>query len=293
MTTVNLKAGHVDAEPVRQHIRGLMASGASITRITKASGGGASRVTYILYGGGPERPPAQQVRAETAALLLAVRPQHITPGRIDATGTSRRIKALMAIGWPQLALAPHIGLHLHYVTQILRTSTVYSATAHSVSLAYDQLWNSNPRHHGVSQQAVTRVTNYARANHWAPPAAWDDAVIDDPDAHPDWTGHCGTDRGWWTHRAARQTPCPRCVEAHNQWRAANAALTPAERARLMGKARAEASGREAAIAEDARELFAQGYDRHQIADRLGVTLSHLDHSITRHAQRQDDEQAAA
>jgi len=283
-----------DAEPARRHIRELMAAGVAYARIAQTAGVATSTINHLLYER-PNRGCTQRLNHDNARRILAVQAHHVVTGRLDATGSTRRLQALMAVGWPPSHLGTHIGLHPHYVCEIQRTPTVYATTAHALAVTYNQLWDRTPERHGVTAQAANRFRNQARNNGWAPPAAWDDAAIDNPDAHPDWTGHCGTDRGWWTHRTAGQTPCPRCQEAHDQWRATNAGLTAAERARVMGKARAQAAGREAAIAEDGAELFAQGYDRHQIAERLGITLSHLDHSMARHPEKAgaDADQVAA
>lgn len=274
----------VPSEPAAQHVDTLAAAGWSHRQIAAAAQCSLRTIVSLTARDYPT------IHGDIARRILQARPEiDYLPGRtyIPATGTIRRIQALHALGHTNITIAQAASANENALGRIVNHDQplVTARIAQGVRRAYKQL--------SPLPGTDIRARNRAIRNGWAPPAAWDDAVIDDPNAHPDWTGHCGTDRGWWTHRAVGQTPCPRCVEAHDQWRAANAKLTQAERARVMGKARAQASGREAAIAEDARELFAQGYDRHQIADRLGVTLSHLDHSITRHAQRQDDEQAAA
>jgi hypothetical protein len=50
----------------------------------------------------------------------------------------------------------------------------------------------------------------------------------------------------------------------------------------MQVARAEASDRGAAIAEDARELLAHGYDFAGAADRLGVPVDRVHTELRRH-----------
>lgn len=100
------------------------------------------------------------------------------PPYTDATGTSRRLQALAAIGWSSDSLTTHTGITTRYLSN-LRTRCrhqVRRETAELIRRVYDQLWNQP----GPSQHMR------ARANHfrWAPPMAWDDHAIDDPTATP-------------------------------------------------------------------------------------------------------------
>lgn len=279
----------VDAEPVRQHLRALMAAGAPYARVAETAGVPLSTVNHMLYDR-RTRGRTQRLTIPTATRLLAVQAHQVTAGRINPTGSVRRLEALMAIGWPPSHLGPRLGLNSHYACEIQRNPTIYATTAHNLAVVYNQLWNKNPEHYGVSAQAANRFRNFGRARGWAPPAAWDDDTIDDPDAQPDWTGHCGTDRGWYMHREVKQTPCLRCQNAHDQWIASIRHLPMGERARVMATTRADALSRGAAIAENARELFAQGYTRRHAAERLGISLDRIEAELARHPDKQ---QAAA
>jgi hypothetical protein len=196
----------------------------------------------------------------------------------------------MANGWPQVRLGPHIGRHPVYVNALLNQPNIYGATAMAVAAAYDRLWNQDPRQHGVTVGTYKKVRGVARAHGWAPPGAWDDDTIDDPTAHPEWTGHCGTDRGWWLHRLEDIPVCPSCEAAHAQWKAERAHLSHNERWSELGQARAQARTREADLATDARELMRYGADYEQAAGRLGVTRQHLQQALIRHPET---EKAAA
>jgi hypothetical protein len=272
----------VDAEPARQHARQLMAGGVSIKRLALAAGVGQATVTGILYRRATNRPRATRIRQVNADRILAVQAQDIVTGRVEATGTRRRLQALMAAGWPLYRVAPYIDRHPHYVTEILRCNRVYSTTAHAVAVAYNQLWNQDPATRGVLPGTAKRVRNYALANSWAPPAAWDDDQIDNPAAAPEWTGHCGSDRGWWTHRLQSLPMCPHCEEAHGQWKRDHAHLTTRERWTALRHAQAAASSRGSDIAEDGRELLRFGCDYDTAAERLGVTRQHLQQELVRH-----------
>jgi hypothetical protein len=273
----------VDAEPARQHVRALMAAGVAYARIAAAAGVNTSTVNHMLYPR-PNRPVTARLNHDNARRILSVQADDVVTGLVDATGSARRIRALMAIGWPPMHLGPYIRVHPHYVTEIHRADKVYATTAHAVAVTYNALWNQNPQHHGVSQQATNRFRNYARDNEWAPPAAWDDDQIDSPDAHPDWTGYCGTDRGFWTHRLQKIPGCARCTQAHERWLADHAHLDGVTRNKLAFAQRSTAASREAELAEDGRELLRLGADYEQAAERLGVTRNHLQQAMLRHPE---------
>ena len=287
-TTVNRKPSRhpkgplVDAEPARRHVRNLMAAGVSIARIAGAADIGIATVSGLLYTRGEGRGPCEQLRLENARRIVRVRAKDVVTGTVDAAGTRRRLQALMANGWPQLKLGPHFGVHPYYVTELIRQVNVYGTTALAVAAAYDRLWNQDPRKHGVAEGAYKKVRTHARTNAWAPPGAWDDDSIDDPNAHPEWTGHCGTDHGWWLHSTNDIPVCPPCHAAHEQWKADRAHLTHSERWSEIGKAKSAASNRGATIAADGRELLSYGVSVDQAAARLGVTRQHLQQELIRH-----------
>jgi len=178
------KGPFIDAEPARRHCRNLMAAGVAITRIAKASGVSTAVISRLLYACN-NRPPSRHLRQQNANSLLNIRPQDVVTGYTDATGTRRRIQALMAIGWTQLSLGPHFGCHPRYVTYLMRRPSVYGTTAVNVAAAYDRLWNKEPLRHGVPLGPSNWVRNYARTQGWPPPAAWDDDAIDDPNRGPE------------------------------------------------------------------------------------------------------------
>ncbi|WP_189097916.1 hypothetical protein [Streptomyces kronopolitis] len=174
------------------------------------------RLQAVLHGR-PERgtPPQERVRPAIAVAVLAVEPdaKNVSNGAlVDATGTTRRLQALVAVGWPQAHLAQRLGLTPGNFGS-LRRSHVTAGTRQEVSSLYRELWDTNPKLHGVSNRAFVRARNHAAAHHWAPPAAWDDD-IDDPGAFPDWTGRCGTPDGYRAHRTAGVLPaCEPCLAA--------------------------------------------------------------------------------
>lgn len=178
----------VDAEPVRGHIRELQACGMGLRAIAAASG--VSRSALIgLVNGKPGREPASKVRPQTALRILEVQPTLDSLAAstvIDATGTVRRLRALVARGWSQAKLADRLGILPHNFPLTINAERVTVRTARAVRAMYDELWDQAPPEDSHRLKiSVSRARNYARDRGWAPPMAWDDDTIDDPAAVPD------------------------------------------------------------------------------------------------------------
>jgi hypothetical protein len=160
--------------------------------------------------------PSKRIRHATAEKLLAVQPE---PGLLadavdtDATGTHRRLQALVAAGWPQTHLAARLRMHRASFGKTMQNPRVLMATVRAVRALYDQLWNLDPLENGVILHSYNRARNHARDHQWAPVGAWDDDQIDNPAAFPDWTGQCGTPAGYDAHYRHHIPACPPCRDA--------------------------------------------------------------------------------
>ncbi|MEV1331158.1 hypothetical protein AB0J20_16450 [Micromonospora costi] len=99
-------------------------------------------------------------------------PQHLT----DSTGATRRIRALVALGWNFRELARRAGYSRRTVQDVAyaRRPVITLHTDRWVHDLYEQL-SGTP---GGSRYALIVAGRYG----WAPPLAWDD--IDDPAARP-------------------------------------------------------------------------------------------------------------
>lgn len=181
---------YVDAEPVREHIRALQSCGLGLRRIADAAGVDRKRLQAIITGR-PERGtgPQERVRPQLANAVLAVEPTlDLLGGKtvIDATGTKRRLQALVTIGWSQAKLADRLGWTPANFSALLRREQTIASTARLVRGLYDELWDQAPPEDNHRDRiAASRARNHARVNGWAPPAAWDDDRIDDPAAAPE------------------------------------------------------------------------------------------------------------
>jgi plasmid maintenance system antidote protein VapI len=176
-----------DAEPVRAHVLALQEAGMGVRTIAAAAGVPASVLSRLLYGE-PRRCvlPARQVRPFTAAAVLSVsaalcsRPDG---ARVDRAGSCRRLQALIAVGWTRRKLAARLGVDQSTVKAIVEGGGVTADTARRVIALYDDLWDALPPLETRWDRGIaTSARREAEARGWLPPAAWDDHLIDLPDA---------------------------------------------------------------------------------------------------------------
>ncbi|MEU6552058.1 hypothetical protein ABZ915_17505 [Streptomyces sp. NPDC046915] len=208
----------VDAGPVRQHVRALGEFGIGWIRAAKLAGVSTGGVSKLLYGDRPRGlAPSKRVRPETALKLLAVEPTLDNLGdrtSIDGTGTRRRLQALVYAGWTQSELARRMQMNRANFGKTIVSTLVAVGTLKTTRALYDELWRVEPVGAGVPASRAAAARQIAVARGWAPIGAWDDDVIDDPNAYPDWTGHCGTPKGRAIHYRIKVPVCRPCREAH-------------------------------------------------------------------------------
>ncbi len=167
---------YVDAEPVRQHLRTLMAGGIGYQQICTLSGVHCSVISKLLYGTNGR--PKTKLRPAIAAKLLAVElgASCIPRGHVDATGVRRRIQALTCLGWTFAEQARRVGWDRRNFTSLLAQQRVRHDTAKKIAELYDELsMTVAPAGHGA-----TKARAWAQRHGWLPPLAWDDDEIDDP-----------------------------------------------------------------------------------------------------------------
>lgn len=164
-------------DAVRAHIHTLQQAGMTITGIARAANVSIKTINDALYA-----TDRVYMYGATAAPIFALTPAPTpTPERGDhiaATGTARRIRALIAIGWTADIIGSRLGTGKTIVCRWARgaTPTVTAGTATAVAAVYEQMCDTD----GPSN--LNRVR--ARQKGWVPPLGWVDVDIDDPDAQP-------------------------------------------------------------------------------------------------------------
>lgn len=179
-----LPTGKTDAAPARAHIRALMADGVGFKTIAALAGVPTSTVSSILYGRPNICKPYKRISDDTAARILAVRPdiRHVSRYHIiDSTGTLRRLQALAAIGWSQAELGARLNIKQQNLSVLMTQPRCSVGFARKVQALYDRLWDQRPVGRDKWETAaITKARKHAERKGWLPPLAWDDDTIDDP-----------------------------------------------------------------------------------------------------------------
>jgi hypothetical protein len=174
----------VDAGPARAHVNELRSRGMGWERVAAKSGVAPSTVFRLLWSQSGY-PPSRRIHRDTADALLALQ---LDPVMVPGVGARRRIQALVATGRSARALSRELGKVPTYLGKLLRNSgPVHRDTDRQIRDLYDRLWNQPPPQDTVLQRRdATNARNLAERRGWPRPQCWDDDVIDDPDARPDY-----------------------------------------------------------------------------------------------------------
>lgn len=182
-------AAYVDATAAREHIQELRRAGVGVDQIAKLVDTTSTHVREIEQTArrSHDRPPITQIRADLAERILAITEAARSPySQIGATGTRRRLQALVAVGWPLPELAARLGRKTSRLLRLLTGATVKVHTAEQVSNLYDQLWDTAPtRDTEAQQRAFEQARVFAAEQGWLPPLAWDDIDTDPDPGHHD------------------------------------------------------------------------------------------------------------
>lgn len=170
----------VPAAPVVRHVRSLMASGMGWKRISELAGISTGPIATLLWGR-QGCPPAKTVHYDMAQKILAVTFNPRADAFVDGTATRRRVQALCWMGYPLTWQAEQIGWSPWNLGRLARGEHkhVKARSALAVFHLFEKYQATVPR-----GEWVGRARRNARKHGWAPPAAWDDDTIGNPDAHP-------------------------------------------------------------------------------------------------------------
>ena len=225
----------VDAAPVRDHYRALLAAGMSRNQVSRVSGVKVDQLDNLLRARKDRGDqPAKTVFSRTADRILAV-PVPVSHQvwrtaadgqRVDPTGTSRRLQALVAIGYTQRFLAARLGVLETNMPPIVNGQRLVSAgVARTVAGLFNELQ--------LSPGDSVRARNTAARRGWVSPLAWDEDTIDDPAAAPMLDGDddasvdpVAVDRGvaWMFGRRPRND-----YAAYKAWKSLRPPMVRAER----------------------------------------------------------------
>ena len=173
----------VDASAARERIKTWNDNGVSLKTVSKLSGVSSSTLSRILYGRPTEgiKPQAQISLGNSNRILgVDISEEHFT-GKIDATGTLRRVQALAALGFTGRIVYETAGIGADAFWALGDSGKVIVSTARSIKSAYETLRDTLPPMATPGEKGlVTRTKARAVQEGWFPPASWNDATIDDP-----------------------------------------------------------------------------------------------------------------
>lgn len=175
---VNGITRRIDNTQTRVHAERLVARGWTQAQIAAAAGISSGTVCDQLSG----RYNTVNRNVATAILNIALDQKPPIPRRlVDATGTRRRLQALMALGHTLPEIAKELGVGVSSLQQTVdgRWAMIRSGTAAKVAQVYRRLSLVTAPPSRFAEQA----RNQAMARGWHGPMAWDD--IDDPACVPD------------------------------------------------------------------------------------------------------------
>jgi hypothetical protein len=133
------------------------------------------------------------------------------PGRVDAGGTTLRLRALQVMGHGAAAVARAVGASERMIQRIARgdAQTVSPVLRDGVAAIYDRWWDKQaPAHTAPERAAASAARRRARRGDWCAGAALDDDQLDQPGYQPahGWRPARGTGTASPTGAAARAAP---------------------------------------------------------------------------------------
>jgi AraC-like DNA-binding protein len=175
---VNGTRRRIDNTQARAHTERLVAHDWTHEQIAAAAGLSAGSI-HDLYTG-----RYKTIARTSAEAILNVRLDQAPPiprRLIDATGTRRRLQALMVLGYTLPDIASRVGAGISSLQQTTdgRWTSIRAVTATKVERVYRQLSTLPAPQSRFAEQA----RNQAMAEGWHGPMAWDN--IDDPRCEPD------------------------------------------------------------------------------------------------------------
>ena len=176
----------VPATRARNHIRVLSAAGIGHRRVAALASVSAGYVVDIGSG------VTKRVAPDVERRIVAIAPDSssFAAGQlIPAIGVTRRLQALVRVGWSPASIGRVIGMERTNVSRMLTATRVTVRTHETIAEAYEELWNAAPPDGDVWERRTAAASRRrAAAAGWIAPLGWDDIdtdpappVIDEPD----------------------------------------------------------------------------------------------------------------
>lgn len=97
---------------------------------------------------------------------------------ISATGSRRRVQALMTLGWPLVVILDHAGVVRRSLYHFMEADRINRDDAKKIEAAYRKLMLREPSTKEIDQRQITRAKNRAAASNWAGPMDWNNIETD-------------------------------------------------------------------------------------------------------------------
>lgn len=180
---------YVDAYPLRLHVEELREAGMGLKTIAVRSGVSHGALWKLMYGKRQpdgSQTPSRRILRETAEKLYALDSAWSTSLRLAdgavldqqrSAAVSRRLQALVALGWSMSELGRRLGLrHPANVIPIVRGERRLTvATTSKADALFEELCMTLPPEVTKSQRvSATQARRYAKEQGWVPPLALED-----------------------------------------------------------------------------------------------------------------------
>ncbi|WP_431870874.1 hypothetical protein [Nocardiopsis eucommiae] len=172
----------IDATPARAHAFRLLDLGWGRREIEAVTGGD---ISAVLYGRPSEGlPPLRRISELTSRRIQQIPLELIASDkRIPADGSRRRAQALCLLGHTVTWQAEEAGVRRMVVSLLVNGDSGSIQARHAVAIRdLHAKWWSRP---AAAGRATTRVRNLAVKKGFLPTLAWDDDLIDLPEADLD------------------------------------------------------------------------------------------------------------
>ncbi len=174
----------------RTHVRRLRQDGSTYVGIATTAGLAPATVSGLAVG---RRRPTRG----TTAAVLAVTSGTVPRGRVDASGTRLRLRALHVMGHGSARIARALGVRETAISELVRgdARTIRPRLRDVIADLYDAWWDKRaPERTRAERAAATAARRKAIAGNWCAAAALDDDQLDEPGYRPSqgWKPATGT-----------------------------------------------------------------------------------------------------